>query len=82
MNVMALWLETGACQGNTRTPGSLDLRSVGMMKSYLLGRLMRGEQVRERPCPVHKGRMWCAWGLMEEMDCCDGTGWLKNEESK
>lgn len=50
-----------------------------MVKSELLGRLMRGETIRRRPCPVHKGRMWCAYNLGADMECCDGTGWLQNE---
>jgi hypothetical protein len=55
---------------------------VGMLKSVLLGRLMRGEEIRRKPCPNHKGVMWCAWGLPRkpgEFACCDGTGWLRNE---
>lgn len=54
---------------------------VNIEKSALLGRLMRGEEIRRKPCPKHQGTMWCAWGLAAagEYACCDGTGWLKNE---
>jgi hypothetical protein len=81
MNVLAFWLDfqqhvlrekEGACPG---------LSGLGMAKSALLGRLMRGEEVRRRPCPRHKGQMWCAWGLEEAARpcACQGTGWLPND---
>ena len=70
MSVVAFWIEL---------PFNIDRRAVGMSKSELLGRLMRGEEVRRRPCPKHKGKMWCGWGITADMACCDGTGWLKNE---
>jgi hypothetical protein len=70
MSVMAFWLDL---------PFNIDQRSVGMSKSELLGRLLRGEEVRRHPCPKHRGRMWCAFGFDEDYSCCDGTGWLKNE---
>jgi hypothetical protein len=56
-------------------------REVDMRKSALLGRLVRGEEVRRRACPRHKGRRWCAWGFEEfRWRCpCDGTGWLPND---
>jgi hypothetical protein len=59
------------------------LSRLGMEKSALLGRLMRGEEIRRRPCPKHKGMMWCSWGPIEptnphQYECCDGTGWLRN----
>jgi hypothetical protein len=51
-----------------------------MYKSNLLGRLMRGEEVRRRPCPTHRGRLT---NLVLPSDaaayaCCGGTGWLPN----
>jgi uncharacterized protein (TIGR02996 family) len=54
---------------------------IGMYKSALLGRLMRGEEIRRRPCPRHKGRMWCYWGAdLPAGECaCQGTGWLPND---
>jgi hypothetical protein len=71
MSVVAFWLSL---------PFQIDKTYVGMVKSELLGRLMRGEEVRRIPCPKHKGEMWCRWGIMADMSCCDGTGWLKNME--
>ena len=48
------------------TAGGLDDKTrIDLMKSALLGRLVRGEELRRRPCPKHKGRMWCSWGLDE-----------------
>lgn len=58
------------------------LSMVGMVKSELLGRLVRGEEIRTRPCQKHKGKMWCSWGGHADMECCDGTGWLRNEKEK
>ena len=52
--------------------------AVNMMKSRLLGRLLRGEEVRRRPCPVHKGRM-TYFLTHDDYECCQGTGWLLNE---
>lgn len=84
MRTVAFWLDfQGGVQkrpglGSGRMYGP---REVDMRKSALLGRLVRGEEVRRRPCPRHQGRMWCSWGLDEAMrPCpCDGTGWLPND---
>ena len=70
MNVVSFWLDFG----------NIDASMVGMRKSELLGRLVRGEEVRRRPCPIHRGKMWCGWGLDEDMSCCDGTGWVANDK--
>lgn len=87
MNVVAFWLRL-----SQDYKFKLDITPIGMFKSELLGRLMRGEEVRRRPCPRHKGVMWCSWGGIEQfhandnerwgtIECpgCDNTGWLKNE---
>lgn len=76
MSIVGFWLDL---EYNSRKGIEVDKRNVGMRKSALLGRLMRGEEVRRRPCPKHKGLMWCSWGFDEDMSCCDYTGWLKNE---
>ena len=91
MNTVAFWLDFqqgllrrssgerfSTLMYSASCPG---LSELGMRKSALLGRLMRGEEVRRRPCPRHKGRMWCSWGLDEaSRPCpCQGTGWLPNE---
>jgi len=77
MNAVAFWLSLAANEGFR-----LDRSLIGMYKSELLGRLMRGEEVRRVPCPRHKGRMWCGWGGREQIygpECaCGGTGWLPN----
>jgi hypothetical protein len=82
MRVMALWLEF---QENLPADGSCcppGLSSTGMRKSNLLGRLMRGEEIRRRPCPTHQGRLDGLIDLTnpEAQACCDRTGWLKNDE--
>lgn len=86
MSVVAFWISLDG-----QLPKQLDISPIGMFKSELLGRLMRGEEVRRRPCPRHRGVMWCGWGSKEQhgldndtwgdTQCggCDGTGWLKNE---
>jgi hypothetical protein len=89
MNTVAFWLdfEQGVARrerdgGEGYWMGSgPGFSSIGMVKSALLGRLMRGEAVRRRPCPRHRGRMWCSWGLDEAArPCpCQGTGWLPND---
>jgi hypothetical protein len=86
MRTVAFWLDFRA---GVEKPGLGDEhrivfygpREVDMRKSELLGRLVRGEEVRRRPCPRHLGRMWCSWGLDEaRRRCpCDGTGWLPND---
>lgn len=88
MNVMAFWIEFN----RTGHPRTDQLSKVGMMKSALLGRLMRGEELRQRPCPIHKGHL-CQMdfgplgftgkeqlgsGMREWILCCDGTGFLPN----
>jgi uncharacterized protein (TIGR02996 family) len=84
MGVVAFWLnfQQGIIRGRVGNPPGLT--AIGMRKSALLGRLMRGEEVRRRPCPKHKGVMWCYWGLEEaSKPCpCGGTGWLPNEATE
>lgn len=78
MRTMVLWLDfqQSLPAGECCPPG---LRSTGMRKSNLLGRLMRGEQIRRRPCPEHKGHLIAAPWEREGLTCgCDGTGWLPN----
>ena len=85
MEIVAFWLEFQQHLAKDRSKDSFasgpGLSRVGMYKSALLGRLMRGEEIRRRPCPRHKGQMWCFWGLDEaSRPCaCGGTGWLPNE---
>jgi len=82
MEMLAFWLEFQQGWVEKHNPYSgPGLSRIGMAKSALLGRLMRGEEVRRRPCPRHKGRMWCMWGLEEAMKpcACEGTGWLPND---
>jgi hypothetical protein len=81
MQVVSFWLEFQQRISRTAPMSSPGLSRIGMAKSALLGRLMRGEEVRRRPCPRHKGTMWCSWGLEEAMKpcACQGTGWLPNE---
>lgn len=77
MNIIGFWLDLGHLYKLR-----IDTSAIGMFKSELLGRLMRGEEVRRRPCPRHQGIMWCGWNSDEQLssdrNCCDGTGWLKN----
>ena len=56
---------------------------VGSPMALLLENALLYEQLRRRPCPKHKGRMWCSWGLVEAVKpcACGGTGWLPNEEA-
>src|SRR5262245_48595965 len=79
MQVMALWLEfqqSLPADGLCCPPG---LHGTGMRKSNLLGRLMRGEEIRRRPCPVHKGQLVSAPWERGGLTCgCEGTGWLPN----
>jgi hypothetical protein len=83
MQVVAFWLDfqQGVSASPARRHTGPGYSAVGMRKSALLGRLVRGEEVRRRPCPRHRSRMWCAWGLDEAVrPCpCDGTGWLPND---
>jgi hypothetical protein len=81
MEIVAFWLDFQQQVLRTRQGVSPGLSRVGMWKSALLGRLMRGEEIRRRPCPRHRGQMWCSWGLDEAAKPCEcqGTGWLPNE---
>jgi hypothetical protein len=81
MQVVAFWLDFQQGVERSRRGSGPGLTSLGMRKSALLGRLMRGEEVRRRPCPRHRGEMWCSWGLDEAAKpCpCQGTGWLPND---
>lgn len=87
MNVMAMWLEFQACLYEEMKPkdgiSPAGLSEIGMFKSELLGRLMRGESIREKPCPKHAGKMWCGWVSTDQfIPCeCEGTGWLPDEEA-
>jgi hypothetical protein len=86
MSVAAFWMSFGDDMESGKEK-AIDRSLVGMMKSELLGRLMRGEGIRRKPCPRHRGKMWCSWGTEEQMkqeswSCCEGTGWLRNEEVK
>lgn len=80
---MALWLEFQTSlptDGSCLPPG---LSGTGMRKSNLLGRLMRGEEIRRRPCPEHQGRLVSAPRERGELTCgCGGTGWLPNESDE
>jgi hypothetical protein len=78
---MAFWLDFQRRLEIYQSGYGPGLSRIGMAKSALLGRLMRGEEVRRRPCPRHRGRMWCAWGLEEAAKpCpCGDTGWLPND---
>jgi hypothetical protein len=59
---------------------------LSISKSNLLWRLMYGgEEIRTRPCPIHKGK-WSGCNLAEDTACkglCmsghNVTGWLPNE---
>ena len=84
MRTVAFWLDfrAGVTRlGDPEAPRLYGPREVDMRKSALLGRLVRGEEVRRRPCPRHRGEMWCGWGLTEAArPCpCEGTGWLPND---
>jgi uncharacterized protein (TIGR02996 family) len=81
VGVVAFWLDFQQEVLRTRVGHSPGLHRIGMRKSALLGRLMRGEEVRRRPCPRHKGVMWCYWGREEASGPCEcgGTGWLPND---
>ncbi len=81
MEALAFFIEFQQRSQRKRHPGYFRLSRIDLMKSALLGRLMRGEELRRRPCPRHKGRMWCSWGLDEAVKpcACGGTGWLPNE---
>jgi hypothetical protein len=81
MEMVAFWLEFQQDLVRNKVGSPPGLSRVGMAKSALLGRLMRGEEVRRRPCPRHRGQMWCFWGLDEAARpcACGGTGWLPNE---
>ena len=79
--MVAFWLEFQRGVEASESGCGPGLSRIGMAKSALLGRLMRGEEVRRRPCPRHRGQMWCAWGLEEASQpcACGGTGWLPND---
>lgn len=85
MDVIAFWLELPFVNHPVEFRCSDQRSRVGMMKSELLGRLFRGEEVRRVPCPRHRGMMWCSWPGSEQTrsgsgKCCQGTGWLPNEK--
>jgi hypothetical protein len=83
MRTMALWLDfqvsalpREVASELRRGPG---LSSIGMLKSNLLGRLMRDHEIRRVPCPVHRGKLqYQASSFGTDVSCCDGTGWLRN----
>jgi hypothetical protein len=81
METLVFFLEFQQRTQRKQNQGRFHLSRVDVIKSALLGRLMRGEELRRRPCPKHKGRMWCSWGLDEALKpcACGGTGWLPNE---
>jgi hypothetical protein len=81
MEVLVFFLEFQHHQQRQRGVRRFRMNRIDMAKSALLGRLMRGEELRRRPCPKHKGVMWCSWGIDEAMKpcACEGTGWLPNE---
>jgi hypothetical protein len=80
METVAFFLEFRQRRLHVYRTGPFRVSRIDLMKSALLGRLMRGEEVRRRPCPQHRGRMWCSWGFdAYNAPCCDGTGWLPNE---
>ena len=80
VQTLALWLDFQvSCLAPEVVPRlrvGPGVSSVGMLKSNLLGRLMRGEDIRRRPCPVHQGRL----SPLSAPACCDGTGWLRNTD--
>ena len=83
MQTVALWLDFQVSRLRRDEPASLGLgpglSSIGMLKSNLLGRLMRDQEIRRVPCPVHRGKLQyqgSAFGT--DVSCCDGTGWLRN----
>ena len=83
MQTVALWLDfqvsclpPDVMAELRRGPG---LSSLGMLKSHLLGRLARGEEIRRLPCPTHRGRLESSpMRYTAAYACCDGTGWLRN----
>jgi hypothetical protein len=80
MRVMALWVEFQQSLTADVTVCPPGMSGIGMRKSNLLGRMMRGEEIRRRPCPEHQGRQISAPWDREGLTCgCDGTGWLPNE---
>jgi hypothetical protein len=80
MQVMAFWLDFQQSLGREAAITGPGLTSTGMRKSNLLGRLIRGEEVRRRPCPVHQGKLVSApWDRARAKCGCDGTGWLPND---
>jgi len=79
MRTIAFWLDFQAGVRRRSPLGRMPLREVDMRKSALLGRLVRGEEVRRRPCPRHQGVMWCSFGFDALRCVCEGTGWLAND---
>jgi hypothetical protein len=84
MQTMALWLDFQVSRVPPGDTSSLNLAfqlsSIGMLKSNLLGRLMKGDEIRRVPCPVHQGRLQLAASAYgKDVSCCDGFGWLRNE---
>ena len=61
MQTVALWLDFQvSClpvDVVSESRGGPALSSAGMLKSNLLGRVMRGEEIRRLPCPTHAGRL-------------------------
>ena len=79
MGVVALWLDFQQFLPTDRSCCPPGRTGTGMRKSNLLGRLMRGEEIRRRPCPEHKGRLISAPWDRAGLTCgCEGTGWLPN----
>jgi len=77
MRVMALWLDFQSALPLDRRVLAPGFSTTGMRKSNLLGRLMRGEEIRRRPCPEHRGAMVDV--PPDGLPCgCGGIGWLPN----
>lgn len=84
MQTVALWLDFQVSRDpraeSTGFPGNPGLSSIGMLKSNLLGRLMRDDEIRRVPCPTHRGQLqFFSSAIGTDVACCDGTGWLPNE---
>ena len=76
VEILGFWLEF-QCELFARgNPGSM----MTFSKSNLLGRLVRGEEIRLRPCPKHEGSRGHGYGPADpEYACCQKTGWLPND---
>jgi hypothetical protein len=77
MNVLSFWMEFQLLIGE-RSNIPEHRVSIGMSKSRLLRRLLMGEQLRKKPCPIHKGRM----STFGDCDLCQGTGWRPNDDDE